>query len=640
MKKVYTATQERSTKGLSNCNVKTVKKIFTTNQNFQKHKCILITCRLCNSTHDTRQSFNKHLKQCIKKQKFPAPTTDFINDPLYPADDVIASLDAEKEVVDMYKANWLSLRTHAREGKTHHSYTFRWVTQNNPDWGVWLRKVFLRQSGRFKLNVAHSSILYNSELEDYKFFHASFNNENIWHRQRLIKNWEDMEAVAEELHNYDVLEQLFRQRNNTKSVVRRLCSTTFFVTVLPSHPLGSCCLDDHIPQHIVKNSNLVHFLRDQHTHPIQDNLCFFRCLAYHRLPNRTTYPEMAEQISTDAKFFYAEHFSSIPINQFCGVFLDDFDKLEEVYAISIDVFEFDGQQPPRLVPRRRSTYAHGDKKNPLRLLLVNGCHLSYIKDIDSLCNSFTCNKCGKVYSKSDALIHHVDRCNGDKVKHKYPGNIYTTKPTTLEFLRSHGVPVPHKFTYPYRVTYDFETYKSTEEMTPATSPAEISTTMVNGTRYFQKLKLLSVGVCSNVKSEDEIRRDSDTICPPEAWVTDGDTQALVNHWVDYLEAESDKAFHILSTTHFKEAFKHIEDLKGENSPNSVVEPQELETRLKLYLRQLPVVGFNSGNFDLNVVKPYLMKRLINQTSQNSDSVDMEVDDSPQPNIDFEGRGRK
>ena len=279
---------------------KDCQKTFTTQHNFDNHECIDLICHFCHTTHNTRKSFNKHLQKCIPNQQHPPPTAPFTTEPFYPADDVITSIDTETEVQSLYRDHWPSLRTHAREGPRHRSYTFRWTTQTNPDWGDWLRKVFLRQNGRFKLNVAHSSILYNSELDGYKFFHASFNNETIWSHPRLIKNWEDMEAVAEELHNYDVLEQVFRQRHDTKSIVRKLCSTSIYVTVLPSHPLGGCCLEEFLPTHLSRNRNIVHFLHNHQQHPIKDNLCFFRCLAYHRHPTKAAYHSIINQISTDA----------------------------------------------------------------------------------------------------------------------------------------------------------------------------------------------------------------------------------------------------------------------------------------------------------------------------------------------------
>ena len=230
-------------------------KVFDTYTDYEKHKCTILICKFCDSKHTTQAAFNKHLKHCIKLQNLtvPRPATEFVNDPLQPDASVLASLNADERERAKYEDNWLSLRTHAREGPKIRSYTFRWLTQANPDWRDWFRKVFARQDGRFRINIAHSSILYNSQFDDYKFFHASHNNENIWKNPKLIKNWQDMEAVIEELENFDVLEQVFRQRHDTKSVVRRLCSTSIFIWLLPSHPLGACCLDEFPSSKVLKN---------------------------------------------------------------------------------------------------------------------------------------------------------------------------------------------------------------------------------------------------------------------------------------------------------------------------------------------------------------------------------------------------
>jgi hypothetical protein len=37
-----------------------------------------------------------------------------------------------------------------------------------------------------------------------------------------------------------------------------------------------------------------------------------------------------------------------------------------------------------------------------------------------------------------------------------------------------------------------------------------------------------------------------------------------------------------------------------------------EKKLDDYLRQLPVIGFNSGNYDLNVIKPFLVNYFVSQ----------------------------
>ena len=378
-------------------------------------------------------------------------------------------------------------------------------------------------------------------------------------------------------------------------------------------------MSSHLLRFLKIKNSILHFLSDGNYKPHEDHLCFFRCLAFHQSGLKKLERNQIDNISREAKRLYTSYYPTIPVTNFSGVFLDELDKLEQHFSVSIDVFEFDGQQPPKLVPRRRSVYIHGDKKNPMRLLLINGCHLSYIKNIDSLCNSFACSGCHRVFKKCYILCNHMDHCTEGKVKHYFKGRPYSYKQLTLDWLLSHGVPVPINFHYKHRVVYDIETYKCAESITDSTNPDEVATTIVNGTKYFHKLKLLSIGVCSNVKTEEEY--NGDDICPPEVWVSEGDTQAIVDQWVDYLEAESDKVYRILSTTDFKDAFKHIEKLKRERDPNAVVEPEELEKKLKLYLRQLPIVGFNSGNFDLNVLKPFLIKRLLNPTSVEQMGVD-------------------
>ena len=43
--------------------------------------------------------------------------------------------------------------------------------------------------------------------------------------------------------------------------------------------------------------------------------------------------------------------------------------------------------------------------------------------------------------------------------------------------------------------------------------------------------------------------------------------------------------------------------------------KELRERLEAYREELPVVGFNSSNYDLNVIKPYLFQLVTKLTVQ-------------------------
>ncbi|GFS19334.1 zinc finger protein 546-like [Elysia marginata] len=280
------------------------------------------------------------------------------------------------------------------------------------------------------------------------------------------------------------------------------------------------------------------------------------------------------------------------VDGFEGVTLRKLDELEDVFRVDIDVFEFK-YDPPCLVLHRRSSYKHGDV---LHLLLVHGCHFCYIEDIDAATHAFGCEKSGRQYKERKKLGRHEKRCAGDKIKRYYPGGIYHPNPTPLEVLVDDGVLVETDFVYPFRATYDFECYFTKND---------IPTTSTSKTSYTARHVPLSVTVCSNVPRFEN----------PMCLISDGDPQNLVDRMGDYLEEISTSAFQILRQTCFKEAFEYLETLREDD----VKDRSNLKGTLFKYLSQLPVVGFNSGKYHLNVIKPYLAQRFLVPKDDDYDS---------------------
>ena len=119
---------------------------------------------------------------------------------------------------------------------------------------------------------------------------------------------------------------------------------------------------------------------------------------------------------------------------------------------------------------------------------------------------------------------------------------------------------------------------------------------------------LSVSVASNVPGYE----------PALCFVTDGDADKLVGCMMTRLNTISDAAYESLLPLYAdvleelktrKEAWDEEEE--EEDGKKTVNPCKTLEKQLQTWLRQLPVIGFNSGHYDLNVVKkffiPYMLK---------------------------------
>ena len=227
-------------------------------------------------------------------------------------------------------------------------------------------------------------------------------------------------------------------------------------------------------------------------------------------------------------------------------------------------------------------------------------HFSYIKDIRMYSHSYKCSKCEQALWKCPYDLHRHELTCEAGVNQIYKGGVYRPPSSIFERLDDEGIiasPVLRYF--PYRATFDFECYFSDERLPVNSDKLQWSARHVP----------LSVSVASNVPGYE----------PAQCYVTDGDSDKLVADMMDHLTAISDAAYESLLPLYAdvleelktrKEAWDE-EDEEEENGKKTVNPCKTLEKQLQTWLRQLPVIGFNSGHYDLNVAKkffiPYMLK---------------------------------
>ncbi|KAL8613898.1 hypothetical protein ACOMHN_032888 [Nucella lapillus] len=156
--------------------------------------------------------------------------------------------------------------------------------------------------------------------------------------------------------------------------------------------------------------------------------------------------------------------------------------------------------------------------------------------------------------------------------------------------------VDTSFVFPYRATFDLEAYLSQDDLPTVQTPDP-------KTVYTSKHVPMSVSVCSKVPDYRE----------PVCFVSSGDPQDLVNRMIDHIEEISDKAYKLLKED-FKDVYAQIDAVKDD-----LVSPKPLKDVLDNYLHELPVVGFNSSNYDINLIKPYFFQRLVFNDDDDDES---------------------
>ena len=324
-----------------------------------------------------------------------------------------------------------------------------------------------------------------------------------------------------------------------------------------------------------------------------DNLCLFRCLALH--------------LGREAAALYAEYTDTL-VHDFAGVTLDDLHKVESKFETNVVVYQLveidNGKTMAELVRRSPAQYQETMYVN------LHESHYSYIQDIGKYCHSYRCRKCGDSLWKRPWELHrHESTCEAG-VRHVYNGGVYHPPPSVFERLDDEGIVVEKMLRYyPYRATFDFESCFDRDNV-----PADTNTL-----QWSARHVPLSVSVASNVPGHEDA----------QCYITNGDSDKLVADMMSHLHAVSDAAFESLKPSYesvldklkmLKEEWDSAEEECGleeaENEDevarkNRTNPFKKLLDQLFSWLRQLPVIGFNSGHYDLNVIKkfyiPYMVK---------------------------------
>ena len=152
--------------------------------------------------------------------------------------------------------------------------------------------------------------------------------------------------------------------------------------------------------------------------------------------------------------------------------------------------------------------------------------------------------------------------------------------------------------------------------------------------------LLSVSVASNVPGHEQA----------QCLVTDGDTDKLVSSMMNILRSMNDAAYENIKDS-YEDVLEVLTKARKKwdetlcNARSSVDDDEEtrqptnpyktLMTQLDDWLRQLPVIGFNSGKYDLNIIKQFLVPYFLSkkQEQQQQQEEEMEQDEKEEEEND-------
>ena len=570
---------------------------FTRRDHLQRHasRCRPkpFTCDVCHSGFTRKDNLDHHKRtvQCgSPPQPGPAPKRRRIasldEDPLTPPPvEHAANDELSSALQDFVQENWGSVRTHVVHGPIQTRYNRRLTSLDMRDLHDQLFLLFDQQTTAFKVNLSFGFILKQKVTGRLRYYHSSNNCCGRYLEEpSLITNRDDFESFLERIREPDILQWAVAQRPNSDWVCEHVTNATFFLNRIVDHPIG--CVGINLPDYVKNNKAIFGLEKDCYSKTTyNDNLCLFRCLALH--------------LGREAAALYAEY-TDTPVRHFAGVTLDELDKVETTFKTNVFVYKLveiaDGMTTAELVRRSMGHYTE------TMYLNLYEAHFSYIKDIRMYSHSYKCSKCEQALWKSPYHLHrHESTCEAG-VNRIYKGGVYQPPSSIFQRLDDEGITVPEALRfYPFRATFDFECFFDRDNV-PADS---------DKVHWIARHVPLSVSLASNVPGLE----------PAQCYVTDGDSDKLVADMMSHLHAVSDAAYESLLPLYAdvleelktrKEAWDEEEE--EEDGKKTVNPCKTLEKQLQTWLRQLPVIGFNSGKYDLNVVKKFFVPLLIHNNA--------------------------
>ena len=556
----------------------------------------MISCPQCPRTFTNDLQLAKHIKF---RHTSPKVLPQIENESIIISNEALEGLP--EEVHRQYKNNWYRVRGFHHRGRVEDVINFRVSDLTGID--LILDQIFRSQTRKFKLNFAFGFLLQNRITGKYQYYYPSRNTTFI-KEPFLIESQEDLVRVKEYVEENDPIEFSRRLRPNSEWVFFKLVNLTAYVSKLLNHPIGN---EINLPHYINQNHAIIALASDYRPRPYLDQKCFFRCLALHQGANIRNLEVPTNQL--------LGQFTNEPLN-FRGVDLEDLRELEEIYNVNIHVYslnysnelgddndieeylireaEREGQDDDTVAATlvRRPL---GDKATNMYLHLYEG-HFSYIKDIKMLTKSWRCAKCDKLFNHLGHYNLHEKTCER-KIKHKFPGGgignqSHKTLFTKIEDL---GIQIPENLTYyPYKITYDFETLF-------APCPKEDAPKLT----YENILVPASVSVCSDVPGFTE----------PKCFISEGNPKEMIVNMLDYMIEIANAGYRTLNEVYstYLDALEAIDD-------------KEVKTIWKMltkWLKQIPVCGFNSGKFDFNIMKCYLIPHCLQNDIEITNAIKKE-----------------
>lgn len=502
---------------------------------------------------------------------------------------------ATGELLDVTSAHRRQIEDRVFKTNRHQDrYNFEVHDETTEELVGFVKRVFSDQAHPFKLNISFGFVLENAITNQQVFYYAS-QNTKLFDHPILIENETDIDQVKDLIDKKDLREYCRQQRPSTKFVVRLVTNAFFYVDKIKKFPIGA---SQKLPQFIKEKRSIVSFENDDHGRSYADRFCLFRCLAF----NRTRCRAGLERLTRDLVDQYLR--TRNKNTPFRGITMGQLTQIEKLFGIAINVYA--------LTERGTATRVRVSAKQADEVLNLNlyGDHFSYITDMKAYASKWKCPKCGTLFNRSHDQKRHTQTCN-QLTKLIFRGGGYGQRKDVFDQLAQLGIDVPEDLRFfPYRVAFDFEATLEQNETTVSTGKEHVLST----------LKPASVSVCSDVPGFEE----------PKCFVSDGNTQTMIAEMYSYIVQISEKSYDVMKKK-FEKILLKLEasaaDPTGHPTTISIDDEQlkKIFQDLHKWLKRIPVLGFNSGRFDINLVRSHIFPHIL-ENDLNLETIIKKVND--------------
>ena len=419
-------------------------------------------------------------------------------------------------------------------------------------------------------------------------------------RNLCVHQTNDITNLKEKLQKMEIVDLCTRERAYTKWKFYKLTNLTVFAAPLKDVPMG--CKDSVPPEPLLENQNVNCLTYEQNTKkPYKDNLCLFRALALHLHGN-----ERLEEETSKIFNLFLNNCGEADPSKFQGVHMTDIPKVEEMFQLIIFLYNIDFVDGELIGELGRRSIQNFEKS--VKLLRYNN-HICYVSDLNSFFKSFRCSTCDTIFSKTGNLERHLITCS-DRVKHIYPKNVYQLRETLFEKLDSFNIPYrEHQKLFKNLAVFDFEsicvkeeTYKETETTKWIAKHVPISVSIPQ--HLVSSFVSALEGLATQSKGQMKLR-----FIEVETAIKIKLSSILIK--LNQRHGQRERVFEYDNNENFNDTAEEKE-LFTQFLQMQKIHLIDLQEHFERYYNTLPVFGFKSAKYDINLITSCLLPILVKE----------------------------